>query len=72
MYLPIFIALLLGLINPAHTNTNCNGSGTVYVTATNNDPNDPGYGGPDGEDDGEDGTGGDNGHVLPTRPKPKP
>jgi hypothetical protein len=74
MFLPIFIALLLGLINPSHTN-NCNGGGTVYVNSTNDDPNDPGDGedggDDDGEDDGNDGPGGptgDNGQLPPPKP----
>lgn len=71
MFIPIFMAILLGLINPSHTNNNCNGGGAVYVTTTNSDPNDPGDGGEDdGEDDGNDGpgTGGGTGNIPPPKP----
>jgi hypothetical protein len=73
MFLPIFLAILLGLINPSQTN-NCNGSGTVYVNTTNDDPGDPGDGEDGGEDDGEDdgndgpGSSGNTGQIPPPKP----
>lgn len=77
MFIPLFIALLLGLVNPSHTNSNSGGD-TVYVNAAEPDPNDPGTDpciDPEGNlctDPGFNGPGGDNGHVHPPRPKPKP
>ena len=76
MFLPLFIAILLGLVNPSHANNNCNGGGTVVVNAADPDPNDPGNGegGDDGDtknDPGTDGPGGptgDNGQLPPPKP----
>lgn len=73
MFIPIFLAILLGLINPSQTN-NCNGGSTIHINATNNEPGDPGDGedggGGDGEDDGNDGpgTGGGTGNIPPPKP----
>lgn len=73
MYLPIFIALLLGLINPSHTN-NCNGGGTVYVTTNDSNPSNSGEeeGEGDGEDDGNDGPGAGGPGGNTGNPPPKP
>lgn len=62
MFIPLFIAILLGLVNPSHTNSNCNGGGTVHVNAAEPGPGDPGDGGGDdggggGTDPGTDGPG---------------
>lgn len=76
MFIPIFIAILLGLINPSHTN-NCDSGGTVYVNAAEPDPGDPGDGGGDegggnGTDPGTDGpgSGGPSGNTGQNPPKP--
>lgn len=59
MFIPMIIAILLGLVSPStHTNHHCNGGGTVQVSS---DPNDPDGGGDDGDDDGLGGNGGDDG-----------
>ncbi|MCZ4245266.1 hypothetical protein [Pedobacter punctiformis] len=61
MFLPLFIAILLGLATPSNTNHsgNCNGTTTTVTTAdsTEGDPSDPGD-----TDPGED-TGGETGHT---------
>jgi hypothetical protein len=68
MFLPLIIAILLGLANP--NTTSVNSDGTVYVNSSEPEPGDP------GDDDGgtppDDGTGGDNGHIPPPPIKPKP
>ncbi|MCY1524791.1 hypothetical protein D9M68_597420 [compost metagenome] len=77
MFLPIFIAILLGFLSPSHSGyTNgCNG-GTVYVSGTGddsgdpddpNDPNDPDDPNNPG-DPGDDGTGGGAGQNPPPKP----
>lgn len=71
MFIPLIIALLLGLVTPTTHNTNCNGGGTVYVSS--DDPNPGDDPGDDGEDDGTppgDGPGpsGDNGQLPPPKP----
>lgn len=68
MFIPFFIAILMGLISPANHTTNCNG-GTVQVS--NSGPDDPGTGDPDGDPGdtkGEPGPGGDNQHLPPPKP----
>ncbi len=68
MYIPIFIAILLGFISPS-SNTSTNKRGYVYVNTNepprystfDTDTTSTGVGG---------GTGGDTGHVPPPRPKP--
>jgi hypothetical protein len=75
MFLPLIIAILLGLVNPANHNANCNGGGTVYVSSDDpNDPNDPeNPGGEGGEDPGTDGPGGTGtGGGTGNNPPPKP
>jgi hypothetical protein len=64
MFIPIFIAILLGLVNPANSNSNCsNHSGTVVTTQ-----GDPGDGsGDDGPGTGT-GTGGGAGQNPPPPP----
>lgn len=52
MYIPIFIAILMGLISPANHSSNCNSGGTVYVNST------------DGEDDPDTGSGDDDGTGI--------
>lgn len=60
MFIPLFIAILLGLVNPSNTNSSChNGNGTVV---TQDAPGDPGNN-PPGDD-----TGGDTGHIPPRNP----
>ncbi|KQB99945.1 hypothetical protein [Pedobacter sp. Hv1] len=79
MFLPLIIAILLGLVNPANYNTNCNSGSTVYVNAngtnSGDDPNDPGDGGDGGDEGGgnEDGPGhggpgGNTGQNPPIKP----
>jgi len=66
MFIPLFIAILLGLVNPSNTNSSChNGNGTVV---TQDAPGDPGNPGVPGDPPPIDGTGGDNGHVPPPKP----
>lgn len=75
MFIPLIVAILLGLIAPTSNNANC-ANGTVYVSNSEpgeGDPGDPGDGDPedgdpDGGDTGEDGPGGDNGHIPPPKP----
>lgn len=62
MFLPIFIAILLGLVSPANTNTNnCNGNTTLstYDSGTNGDED------PDDDTPPSDGTGGETGQNPP-------
>jgi hypothetical protein len=64
MFLPLFIAILLGLATPTNTNNNCGHSGGTVVNANDTDPNDPG-------DPGDDGDGGDTGGETGQNPPPK-
>ncbi|GAA3972699.1 MULTISPECIES: hypothetical protein [Pedobacter] len=69
MFLPIFIAILLGLASPAQQ-TCGNGNSTVQVNSSNPDedpgnPGDPGDGGEDGDGGGHNG---DNGQIRPPKP----
>ena len=66
MYLPIFIAILLGLMAPSN-NTSTNKRGCVYVNT--NEPKDQ-YSMSSDSTSYDGGTGGDTGHVPPPRPKP--
>jgi len=60
MFLPLFIAILLGLVNPSTSNTHCvSSTTTVNVNSGDEDPGD--------EDPGDD-TGGEGGHVPPRNP----
>lgn len=68
MFLPLFIAILLGLASPAQQ-TCGNGNTTVQVNSTDPD-GEPGDGGDTGEDGDGGGHNGDNGHIPPPRPKP--
>lgn len=66
MFLPLFIAILLGLVNPSHTNSNSNGGDTIYVNAYEPDNG-------EGCDDNGDGTDpinptGDTGQTPPPKP----
>lgn len=67
MFIPYFIAILLGLVNPSHTNHSGNCNGNTTVSATSSDPGNPG-------DDGfipgpgpGTGTGGDTGQNPPPK-----
>lgn len=62
MFLPLFIAILLGLATPADTNNNCAPQTGTTVSATGTDPGDPGD---PPTDPGDDGTGGDTGQNPP-------
>ncbi|SDG07038.1 hypothetical protein SAMN05421827_103126 [Pedobacter terrae] len=64
MFLPLFIAILLGLATPTNTNNNCGHSGGTVVNANDTDPTDTG-------DPGDD-TGGETGHVPPIKPPTNP
>ena len=67
MFLPLFIAILLGLATPTNTNHASNNNTTVTVNGTNSgDPNDPGTD-PGDPDPGTD-TGGEGSHVPPKNP----
>ncbi|PWS28570.1 hypothetical protein DHW03_01575 [Pedobacter yonginense] len=64
MFLPLFIAILLGLVSPSQsTNTNCHD--TTVSTADASNSGDPG----DGGDTGDDGIdhGGDTGQNPPPK-----
>lgn len=61
MFLPLFIAILLGLATP--TNNNCAPQTGTTVSTTDTDPTDPGD--TDPTDPGDDGTGGDTGQNPP-------
>jgi len=63
MFLPLFIAILLGLATPANTNNNCAPQTGTTVSAADTDPTDPGD--TDPTDPGDDGTGGDTGNNPP-------
>ncbi|KLT64790.1 hypothetical protein [Pedobacter sp. BMA] len=60
MFLPIFIAILMGLVSPNCPNTNT-GQGTVQVNSTTED------GGDEGDDDGGGSTGGNTGQTPPPK-----
>jgi len=64
MFIPIFIAILLGLVNPSNTNSACQ-SGNGTVVTTQDAPGDPGSG---GDDDGGDDTGGQTSQTPPPKP----
>lgn len=77
MFIPIFIAILMGLISPASHNSNGANGGTVYVTNSGSDEGnpdtDPGDGGDGGDDTGIGGPGpanpgGGSGQNPPPRP----
>ena len=61
MFLPLFIAILLGLVNPSASNTqSTNNTTTVSVNGDENpDPGDN----PPGDD-----TGGESAHIPPKKP----
>ncbi|MBT2562548.1 hypothetical protein [Pedobacter sp. ISL-64] len=63
MFLPLFIAILLGLATPANTNHSASCGGTTTVNTADTDPTDPGD--TDPTDPGDDGTGGDTGQNPP-------
>lgn len=63
MFLPYFIAILLGFVNPSNSQNSCGGNTTVTVNSTNPDDN-GGAPGDTNPDDGDD-TGGEKGHVPP-------
>lgn len=66
MYLPIFIAILLGLMAP-NSNNSTNIRGSVHINT--NEP--PKYSTFDSDSTKtEGGTGGENGHLPPPKPKP--
>lgn len=74
MFIPLFIAIFLGLVNPANVSntSNCHGGGTVVVNAEGDpgDTGDPGETGDPGDDTGDDGpgTGGGTGNIPPPKP----
>lgn len=41
MFIPIFIAILMGLISPTNHSSNCNSGGTVYVNSTTGEDGEP-------------------------------
>ncbi|MCX3264527.1 hypothetical protein [Pedobacter agri] len=65
MFIPLFIAILLGLVNPSTTTTPPAGSGTtVNINSNGEDPSDTD---PGDQDPGDD-TGGETGSVPPKKP----
>ena len=72
MFIPLFIAILLGFVNPATINNSAPNYDSTTVITTGSDPANPGNGGENGDpaDDGTGGgsTGGEGGHI----PIPKP
>lgn len=68
MFLPLFIAILLGLATPTNTNNNCGHNSGTVVNANDTDPNGPNNPDDPSTDPGEGGdTGGDNGHLPPPK-----
>lgn len=68
MYLPIFIAILLGLMSPSNSSST-NRRGNVYINV--NQPKSEYSSFTDSIPPGNDGgTGGENGQLPPPRPKP--
>jgi hypothetical protein len=73
MFIPLFIAILLGLACPLQPGTSCSHNTTVSVNSEG-DPGDPGDDGGSGDDDGTGGgstgtgTGGDTGNTPPPKP----
>ncbi|RZJ81663.1 hypothetical protein EZ449_02855 [Pedobacter frigidisoli] len=63
MFIPIFIAILLGLVNPSNTSSNCTQNDGTTVSTSTSTPGDPGD--PGDTDPGDDGTGGDTGQNPP-------
>lgn len=63
MFLPLFIAILLGLATPTNTNNNCGHNGGTVVTTNDNNPGDPGSNDPGNGDD----TGGETGQNPPPK-----
>lgn len=68
MYLPIFIAILLGLVSPS--NKSANKRCGVYINVNQPKPEYSTFNTDSIPPGNEDGTGGDTGHVPPPRPKP--
>lgn len=67
MYLPIFIAILLGLMAPSSNNSNIRGS--VHIN-TNEPPRYSTFKSDTTSTGADGGTGGENGHLPPPKPKP--
>ena len=65
MFLPLFIAILLGFASPSNTNNNCSHNSGTVVSANDTDPGNPGD--PGDTDPGDD-TGGEGSHVPPKNP----
>ena len=66
MFIPLFIAILMGLVNPSTTNNPPTGSGTTVSINSNGE--DPGDTDPGNQDPDEDGTGGEGGQIPPKKP----
>ncbi len=66
MFMPYFIAILLGLISPSEqSNPNCHNNTQVVSTQDNGGNGDNGDDGDNGEDG--DGTGGETGQIYPPK-----
>jgi hypothetical protein len=65
MFIPLFIAILLGLATPSNTNHSASCGGTTTVNTADADPGDTDPGDPGDTDPGDDGTGGDTGQNPP-------
>jgi hypothetical protein len=71
MFLPLFIAILMGLVSPSHHTTSTNHCGSTTVSTMGDEEEDPGD--EDPGDTGEDGPGGTGtGGGTGQNPPPKP
>ena len=70
MFIPLFIAILLGLVSPSNTNHSASCGGTTTVSTADAGPGDTNPDDPDNPGDtppGDD-TGGEGAHVPPKNP----
>lgn len=63
MFIPLFIAILLGLASPSNTNHSASCGGTTTVNTADTDPGDPGDPGEPGDTPPGDDTGGEGGQI---------
>ncbi|MGO4876579.1 hypothetical protein ACEN2P_08255 [Pedobacter psychrotolerans] len=61
MFLPYFIAILLGFVSPSNTNSNCTHNGGTTVSTNSSTADDPGDMPPGGD------TGGEGGQIKPPK-----
>ncbi|MDQ0636891.1 hypothetical protein QF042_000456 [Pedobacter sp. W3I1] len=67
MFIPLFIAILLGLATPSNTNHSASCGGTTTVNTADTDPGDTDPTDPGDTPPGDD-TGGEGSHVPPKNP----